>query len=66
MMTRNQILISKYFNNAFDYNIEQLTRYNDFDGKRIWGIAFESLNTIISELKSKHEPISIATFYIWI
>lgn len=54
-MTKKQMLISKHFNGAYTYNIEQLSRYNDFDGKRVWGIAFESLNKTISELKLKHE-----------
>jgi len=47
-------LTQKYFNDVYSYNVLQLSGYNEYDGKRLFGIAFESLSASISQLKLKY------------
>lgn len=55
MKQKEKILLDKYFNEAFTYNIEQLSRYNDYNGREYWSSAFDSLGSSLGDLKLKHK-----------
>jgi hypothetical protein len=48
-------LLDEYFTQNFSYNLGQLSRYNEYDGKRFWTAGFESLSDSLSSLKLIHE-----------
>lgn len=55
MKQKEKIILNKYFNEAFTYNIEQLSRYNDYDGRVCWSLAFDSLRSSLCKLKQKYK-----------